>query len=188
MAWSLLAAGLCTLIPGEGNVHLGLVALFVYIFAAFYSPGEGPVPFTYSAEVFPLSHREVGMAWAVSVCLFFAAVLSISFPAILDSLHVVGAFCLYAGFNIVAFVMIFLWVPETKQRTLEELDYGMYSSLACLLSCQNLKRRENLFSRTDLSLFSSLCRTNPQLHALSVLHLAALVHQALHFLPKGCRP
>lgn len=128
MAWSLLAAGLCTLIPGEGNLHLGLVALFVYIFCAFYSPGEGPVPFTYSAEVFPLSHREVGMAWAVSTCLFWAGVLTVSFPAILKSLGVLGAFCLYAGFNIVAFVMIFLWVPETKQRTLEELDYGMLTS------------------------------------------------------------
>lgn len=124
MAWSLLAAGLCTLIPGTGNVHLGLVALFVYIFCAFYSPGEGPVPFTYSAEVFPLSHREVGMAWAVSTCLFWAGVLTVSFPAILKSLGVLGAFCLYAGFNVVAFGMIFLWVPETKQRTLEELDYG----------------------------------------------------------------
>ncbi|KAK8107624.1 uncharacterized protein PG998_009637 [Apiospora kogelbergensis] len=123
MAWSLLAAGLCSLIPGQGGAHLGLVALFIYIFAAFYSPGEGPVPFTYSAEVFPLSHREVGMAWAVATCLFWAAVLSITFPKILASLGVVGAFCLYAGFNIVAFVMIFLWLPETKQRTLEELDY-----------------------------------------------------------------
>ena len=37
MAWSLLAAGLCTLIPGTGGARLGLVALFVYIFAAFYS-------------------------------------------------------------------------------------------------------------------------------------------------------
>ena len=87
------------------------------------SPGEGPVPFAYSAEVFPLSHREVGMAFAVATCLFWAAVLSITFPAILASLHVVGSFCLYAGFNMVAFVMIFFWVPETKQRTLEELDY-----------------------------------------------------------------
>ena len=26
-----------------------------------YSPGEGPVPFTYSAEVFTLTHREMGM-------------------------------------------------------------------------------------------------------------------------------
>ncbi|KAH8677713.1 hypothetical protein BX600DRAFT_486027 [Xylariales sp. PMI_506] len=123
MAWTLLAAGLCTLIPGTSGAHLGLVALFVYLFCAFYSPGEGPVPFTYSAEVFPLSHREVGMAWAVATCLFWAAVLSITFPKILASLGVIGAFCLYAGFNVVGFVMIFLWVPETKQRTLEELDY-----------------------------------------------------------------
>lgn len=28
-----------------------------------------------------------------------------------------------SGLNVTAFVMIFLWVPETKQRTLEELDY-----------------------------------------------------------------
>ncbi|KAH8906564.1 hypothetical protein BR93DRAFT_617137 [Coniochaeta sp. PMI_546] len=125
MAWSLLAAGLCTLIPSSngGGAHLGLVALFIYIFCAFYSPGEGPVPFTYSAEVFPLSHREVGMGWAVATCLFWASVLSITFPRILASLGVLGAFCLYAGFNVVAFVMIFFFVPETKQRTLEELDY-----------------------------------------------------------------
>lgn len=34
-----------------------------------------------------------------------------------------GAFGFYAGLNVTALVMIFLWVPETKQRTLEELDY-----------------------------------------------------------------
>ncbi|KAI5462237.1 hypothetical protein BGZ63DRAFT_423521 [Mariannaea sp. PMI_226] len=123
MAWTLLAAGLCTLIPGTGGLHLGLVAMFVYLFAAFYSPGEGPVPFTYSAEVFPLSHREVGMAWAVATCLFWAAVLSITFPLMLARLGVLGSFVLYSGFNVIAFVMIFLFLPETKQRTLEELDY-----------------------------------------------------------------
>ncbi|TQN75081.1 putative metabolite transport protein YfiG [Colletotrichum shisoi] len=123
MAWTLLAAGLCTLIPGTGGAHLGMVALFVYLFAAFYSPGEGPVPSTYSAEVFPLSHREVGMSWAVATCLFWAAVLSITFPIMLADIGVIGSFCFYAGLNVVAFVMIFLWLPETKQRTLEELDY-----------------------------------------------------------------
>ncbi|CAK1366540.1 Arabinose-proton symporter [Cercospora beticola] len=123
MAWTLLAAGLCFLIPGNGPARLGAISLFIYLFAAFYSPGEGPVPFTYSAEVFPLSHREVGMGWAVATCLFWAAVLSISFPAILGAFTPTGAFGFYAGLNIVAFVMIFLFVPETKQRTLEELDY-----------------------------------------------------------------
>jgi hypothetical protein len=28
-----------------------------------------------------------------------------------------------SGLNVTAFFMIYLWVPETKQRTLEELDY-----------------------------------------------------------------
>ncbi|KAI1178222.1 sugar transporter-domain-containing protein [Nemania sp. FL0916] len=123
MAWSLLAAGLFNLLPEKSTAHIALVAVFIYIFAAFYSPGEGPVPFAYSAEVFPLSHREVGMAFAVATNLFWAAVLGITFPKILTSLTVVGAFGLYAGFNILGFVLIFLWVPETKQRTLEELDY-----------------------------------------------------------------
>ena len=59
MAWTLLAAGLCYLIPESSKAHLGLVAMFIFVFAAFYSPGEGPVPFTYSAEIFPLSHRGV---------------------------------------------------------------------------------------------------------------------------------
>ncbi|OAP59735.1 hypothetical protein AYL99_04737 [Fonsecaea erecta] len=123
MAWTLLAAGLCYLIPDSSSAHLGLVALFIYLFAAFYSPGEGPVPFTYSAEVFPLSHREVGMAWAVATCLFWAAVLSITFPRMLSAMTPTGAFGFYAGLNICALVMIFLFLPETKQRTLEELDY-----------------------------------------------------------------
>ncbi|KAI1496272.1 sugar transporter-domain-containing protein [Biscogniauxia marginata] len=153
MAWSLLAAGLCTLIPSSSSAHVGLVALFIYIFAAFYSPGEGPVPFTYSAEVFPLSHREVGMSWAVATCLFWAAVLSITFPKILASLGVLGAFCLYAGFNVVALVMLFLWLPETKQRTLEELDYvfgvptGVFVKYNCFKALPWWFRRYILFQR-----------------------------------------
>ncbi|CAO1596963.1 MAG: hypothetical protein LQ349_003116 [Xanthoria aureola] len=123
MAWTLLAAGLCFIIPEENRAHLGMIAFFIFLFAAFYSPGEGPVPFTYSAEVFPLSHREVGMSWAVATCLFWAAVLSITFPRLLRAFHPVGAFSFYAGLNITALCLIFLFVPETKQRTLEELDY-----------------------------------------------------------------
>jgi MFS family permease len=96
MAWTLLAAGLCTLIPQSSKAHLGLVAFFVFLFAAFYSPGEGPVPFTYSAEVFPLSHREVGMAWAVATCFFWSSILSLTFPTLLDKFHTVGAFGFYA--------------------------------------------------------------------------------------------
>jgi hypothetical protein len=144
MAWTLLAAGFSFYIPEDSPAHMGMIAFFIYLYAAFYSPGEGPVPFTYSAEVFPLSHREVGMGWAVATCLFWAAVLSLTFPRILDAFTATGAFGFFAGLNLVALVWIFLWVPETKvcslafpplilvslsklthiqQRSLEELDY-----------------------------------------------------------------
>jgi Sugar (and other) transporter len=134
MAWTLLAAGCCFLIPeSAGTTRIGLIAFFVFLFAAFYSPGEGPVPFTYSAEIFPLAQREQGMAWAVSTCLFWAAVLSITFPRLLQAFTPTGgaqivffprrpflnrftyliviAFGFYAGLNLIAFLLIFLFVP-----------------------------------------------------------------------------
>ncbi|KAF8193766.1 hypothetical protein BJ912DRAFT_1031101 [Pholiota molesta] len=123
MAWTLLAAGFCFYIPVDNSARVPLIAFFVFLFAAFYSPGEGPVPFTYSAEVFPLTHREMGMSWAVATCFFWAAVLSLTFPRLLSAFGSVGAFGFYAGLNVAAFVMIFFLMPETKQRTLEELDY-----------------------------------------------------------------
>lgn len=51
------------------------------------------------------------------------AVLSLTFPRMLDAMGSTGAFGFYAALNVTAFCMIFLFVPETKQRTLEELDY-----------------------------------------------------------------
>lgn len=96
MCWTVLGAGLSQLIPHESPAHLGIVALFVFLFAAFYSVGEGPVPFTYSAEVFPLSHREVGMAWAVASCFFWSGVLSLTFPTLLAEFGQIGAFGFYA--------------------------------------------------------------------------------------------
>jgi len=41
----------------------------------------------------------------------------------LSTMRTIGVFGFYAGLNILAFCLILLWVPETKQRTLEELDY-----------------------------------------------------------------
>jgi len=78
---------------------------------------------SYSAEVFPLSHREIGMSWAVATNNFWATVVSITFPRQLKAFGVQGAFGFYAAMNLIAFVMIFLFLYETSQRTLEELDY-----------------------------------------------------------------
>lgn len=44
MAWTLLAAGFSFYIPDDSQAHIAMIAFFVFLFAAFYSPGEGPVP------------------------------------------------------------------------------------------------------------------------------------------------
>jgi hypothetical protein len=81
-----------------------------------------PVPNTYSAEVFPLSHRVVGMSFAVATANFWATIISLTFPRILTTLKSEGAFTLYAGLNLVAVTLVFLFVPETRLKTLDELD------------------------------------------------------------------
>lgn len=123
MFLTLLGAGLSFLIPESSPAHLGMIAFFIFVFVAFYSPGEGPCAFVYSAEVFPLSHREIGMSWAVATNNFWAAVLGLTFPRMLQQFTAVGSFGFYAGLNIVALSWIFMFMPETKQRSLEELDY-----------------------------------------------------------------
>lgn len=159
MFWTLLTAGLCTLIDTEkAELRRALICLFVFLFAAFYSPGEGPVPFTYSAEVYPLSHREVGMGFAVATCLGWASALSISFPFLLDRTGTVGAFGLYAGFNVIAFIMIFLWVPETMQRTLEELDYVFAVPIRTFMHYQITVTAPWFFKRWFLFQRNAVCK------------------------------
>lgn len=123
MFWTLLAAGFSFSITTP-PVRLGLTTLFIFLFCAFYSPGEGPCAFVYAAESFPLSHRELGMSWAVATNNFWASILSLTFPRMLIGFKgPQGCFSFYAGLNIVALAAIFLFCPETKKHSLEELDF-----------------------------------------------------------------
>jgi hypothetical protein len=51
-----------------------------------------------------------------------SSALGLTFPSLLAKVTPTGAFCLYAGLNMLSFTVIFFVVPETKQRTLEELN------------------------------------------------------------------
>ncbi|KAH9983617.1 hypothetical protein BJV74DRAFT_849720 [Russula compacta] len=121
MSLFLLMTGFAFWIP-EGAGRIGVVALGVYLFDCAYSPGEGPVPFTYSAEAFPLYIRDVGMSFATATTWLFNFVVAITFPRLLGAFKPQGAFGWYAAWNIVGFVAILLFVPETKALSLEELD------------------------------------------------------------------
>ncbi|CCO35706.1 Inositol transporter 4 AltName: Full=Myo-inositol-proton symporter INT4 [Rhizoctonia solani AG-1 IB] len=125
----------CLLITGMAffieNTHArtGVVAAGMYVFTIFYSPGEGPVPFTYSAEAFPLNTRDLGMSFATATCWFFNFVVAITFPRLLGAFTAQGAFGWYAAWNAIGWVLILLFVPETKALSLEELDQGRLPDL-----------------------------------------------------------
>jgi sugar porter (SP) family MFS transporter len=104
------------------QARLGSIAAAIYTFMAVYSPGEGPVPFTYSAEAFPLHLRDVGMSFATAICWGFNFILSLTWPALEATFTPTGAFCWYAGWNFFGFVYAYFLLPETKALTLEELD------------------------------------------------------------------
>ena len=84
----------------------------------------------YASECFPLSHREIGVAFSVFINNTLSSILGLTFPSILSGMGPTGgeqehsdsqfllinctAFCFYAGLNMVAFVVIFFFLPETK--------------------------------------------------------------------------
>ena len=105
-----------------GTAKQILVTLFMYMFAIAYSVGEGPVPYVYSAESMPLYVRALGMSIAIATNWLFTFVLAITFPSFWKSLTPIGTFCYYAAWCVIGFFLILFFVPETKGRTLEELD------------------------------------------------------------------
>ncbi|KAF4265820.1 hypothetical protein KXV68_003707 [Aspergillus fumigatus] len=124
MALAWFFTGFSFYIPASehNNAQLACVALGLYLFGVVYSVGEGPVPFTYSAEAYPLYVRSYGMALATATTWLFNFLLAITWPSLHDSFKDQGAFCWYAAWNLIGFVLVLLFMPETKGKTLEELD------------------------------------------------------------------
>ncbi|WEW60567.1 hypothetical protein PRK78_006054 [Emydomyces testavorans] len=148
----------------RSKTRLGMVTTGLYLFEVFYSPGEGPVPFTYSAEAFPLHVREVGMSWATAVTWSFNFIISFTWPHLLSAFKPQGAFSWYAGWCMVGWVLVLLFVPETKANncalsatvtalTLEELDqvfsvptrkHAMYQLRNCIWHFRTWVLRQKL--------------------------------------------
>lgn len=121
MSLALFFVAFCFLITNR-TARVACVALGIYFFGIVYSPGEGPVPFTYSAEAYPLYVRSYGMSLATATTWFFNFLLSITWPSLQTGLTNTGAFSFYATWNLIGWGLVLLFLPETKGKTLEELD------------------------------------------------------------------
>jgi MFS transporter, SP family, arabinose:H+ symporter len=119
----------------------GLAAIYVALGAAYYSQSQGihvlaliiaaiavyamslaPVTWVVIAEIFPNRIRGAAMSIAVMALWLACTVLTFTFPYLNLFLGPHGTFWFYAGVCIVGFVFVWLRLPETKDKTLEEIE------------------------------------------------------------------
>ncbi len=99
---------------------LALVCLIVYI--AGFAVGLGPVFWLMISEVFPLRFR--GPAMASSTVANWSAnfIVSFTFLSLVSAISRAGTFWVYAALGIIALIVFDRKVPETKGRSLEDIE------------------------------------------------------------------
>ena len=111
---SLVSAGL--------NIRARLVLFAIIGFVASFAISLGPVMWVLLSEIFPNEYRGA----AISLVGFWNSVVSATvtfiFPWELSNLGSAGTFLGYGLFAVAAVVFVVLFIPETKGKTLEELE------------------------------------------------------------------
>ena len=103
---------------GEGLVTL--VALVVFI--ACFAFSLGPIVWTIINEIFPSHVRGKAVAVATAANWFAAWLVAQFFLSLVDAITSTGVFWLFAFFCLVTFVFVRRYVPETKGKSLEQIQ------------------------------------------------------------------
>lgn len=98
---------------------LAVTGILLYI--AAFSAGMGAVPWVVMSEIFPINIKGVAGGFATLVNWFGAWAVSYTFNYLM-SWSSYGTFLLYAGINAAGMVFVITVVPETKGRSLEQIQ------------------------------------------------------------------
>ena len=105
---------------GTLQAELSLIGFFAFI--AFYAVGPGVVVWLAISELLPTKVRGKAVSLGLFVNSLAASILSTVFLAIQNALGISGTYFLFAGFTFIYFLVAFFWLPETKGKTLEEIQ------------------------------------------------------------------
>ncbi|KAG0261849.1 hypothetical protein BG011_000612 [Mortierella polycephala] len=92
-----------------------------YLFVCSFAISWGPVSWTYPAEIFPLRIRSKAVSLATASNWMFNFVLAYAVPPALEKIQY-RTYFIFAAFCVGMTIHIFFMFPETKGRTLEEMD------------------------------------------------------------------
>jgi sugar porter (SP) family MFS transporter len=122
-AFAGMALSLCGVSAGLQLQSRGVVVLvFVLIYVACFAIGVGTGTWVMMAEICPTRVRGRAMSVA-TVCLWCGTLLvTLTFLSLVNLLTAPGAFLLYAAVSIAAFLFFWRAVPETKGRSLEDIE------------------------------------------------------------------
>ncbi len=99
------------------------VLLFIILlYIAFFASAMGPLVWVVLSEIFPIKVRGGAMALATVVLWLADFAVTLTFPVISDSFSPATAFWMYAGMCALCLVFMLAFLPETKGRTLEEIE------------------------------------------------------------------
>ena len=121
------------------------IIMLVYIFVAAFAASWGPTTWLYCTEIFPLSMRAKGTSLTTAAIWATNCLVSFLVPVLLESITY-GTYLIFGSFCISMAVLAFLFYPETKGRSLEEMDAVFGSSIFAITSRkkQQRKKRKNL--------------------------------------------
>jgi SP family sugar porter-like MFS transporter len=113
-----LSLGCCYFANVQGLPML----LLVLAAMACYAMTLAPVVWVVISEIFPNRIRGAAMAVAVTSLWIACFILTFTFPSLYKHLGLGGTFWLFAALCVAGFVFILLRLPETKGKTLEEIE------------------------------------------------------------------
>jgi SP family arabinose:H+ symporter-like MFS transporter len=98
--------------------------LGVILFIAAFAMAMGPISWLFSSEIFPNRIRGRAMSIAALTVWVSCYVVAQTFPMLNDSATVGPArtFWIYAGVSLLSFGFVLVFLPETKGRTLEDIE------------------------------------------------------------------
>jgi MFS transporter, SP family, arabinose:H+ symporter len=97
-----------------------LIVILLYI--AFFAAAMGPLVWVVMAEIFPTRVRGSAMGLATLVLWLADFAVTLTFPVITDKLSQATAFWIYAAMCAIDFVFMIFFLPETKGKSLEEIE------------------------------------------------------------------
>ncbi|XP_072992510.1 polyol transporter 5-like [Typha latifolia] len=94
----------------------------VLTFVGSFSIGLGPIAWVYSSEIFPLRLRAQGASLGTAMNRVTSGVITMTFISLYKAISIAGSFFLYAGIAVLGWIFFYVFLPETRGRSLEEME------------------------------------------------------------------